>query len=206
MNFVKPLTLVALAFTALSCGSLKKFNGSLSDSGFNPLSSPGSSSEWIAPATPTYKQGQWVVTSTPNATFFKVFPKGSAVADKVLSVETPMKVVSSRETYLKVELDSGDVGYVPEIMVTGRSSAVGGQPGTEVPNYGPVPSPVESGSAPFGVAPPPEVPGLSAEDDSSPRAPSPDSSDSPVGGSGQNIPGVAPPPEVPGITDPPTVD
>ena len=206
MNFVKPLTLVALAFTALSCGSLKKFNGSLSDSGFNPLSSPGSSSEWIAPATPTYKQGQWVVTSTPNATFFKVFPKGSAVADKVLSVETPMKVVSSRETYLKVELDSGDVGYVPEIMVTGRSSAVGGQPGTEVPNYGPVPSPVEPGIAPFGVAPPPEVPGLGAEDVSASPVPSTNSPDSPAEENRPINPGVAPPPEVPGITDPTTVD
>lgn len=206
MNFAKPLTLVALAFTALSCGSLKKFNWSLSDNGFDPLTSPGSSSAAIAPATPSYKQGQWVETSMPNATFFKAFPKGSAVADKVLSVATPMKVVSSRETYLKVELDSGDVGYVPEIMVTGRSSAVGGQPGAIVPNYVPVPSPVEPGSAPFGVAPPPEVPGLSAEDASVSPAPSPNSPASPARGSRPNIPGVAPPPEVPGITDPTTVD
>ena len=194
-----------LALIALSCGSVQKFNWSLSDSGFDPLSSPGSSLK-TAPATPTYKQGQWVETSIPNATFFKAFPKGVAVADKVLPVAIPMKVVSSRENYLKVELDSGDVGYVPEIMVAGRSSAEGGQPGSGVPSYGPVPSPVEPGSAPFGVAPPPEVPGLRAEDASLPRAPSPDSSDSPVRGSGQNIPGVAPPPEVPGITDPPTVD
>ena len=110
-------------------------------------------------------------TSIPNATFFKAFPKGVAVADKVLPVAIPMKVVSSRGTYLKVELDSGDVGYVPEIMVAGRSSAEGGQPGSGVPNYGPVPSPVEPGIAPFGVAPPPEVPGLGAED--APASPAP---------------------------------
>ncbi|MDA7500057.1 hypothetical protein N8484_03195 [Akkermansiaceae bacterium] len=205
MNFAKPLTLGALALTALSCGSLQKFNWSLSDSGFDPLSSPGSSLK-TAPATPTYKQGQWVETSIPNATFFKAFPKGVAVADKVLPVATPMKVVSSRETYLKVELDSGDVGYVPEIMVAGRSSAEGGQPGYGVPSYGPVPSPVEPGIAPFGVAPPPEVPGLGAEDVSASPVPSTNSPDSPVEGNRPINPGVAPPPEVPGITDPTTVD
>jgi hypothetical protein len=206
MNFAKLLTLGALAFTALSCGSLKKFNWSLSDSGFDPLSIPGSASAAIAPAAPTYKQGQWVETSMPNATFFKVFPKGSAVADKVLPVATPMKVVSSRETYLKVELDSGDVGYVPGIMVAGRSSTVGAQSGSVVPNYGPVPSPVEPGSAPFGVAPPPEVPGLGAEDDTVSPASTPNSPDPPAKGSRPNVPGIAPPPEVPGITDPTSVD
>ena len=206
MNFAKPLTLGAIAFTALSCGSFKKFNWSLSDSGFDPLRSPGSSSAETSPATPTYKRGQWVETSMPNATFFKAFPKGSAVADKVLAVATPMKVVSSRETYLKVELDSGDVGYVPEIMVAERSSAGGEQPGIRVPNYGPVPSPVEPRIAPFGIAPPPEVPGLGAEDASASPAPSTNSPDSPAEGNRPNIPGVAPPPEVPGITDPTTVD
>jgi hypothetical protein len=205
MNFGKPLTLGTLALTALSCGSVQKFNWSLSDSGFDPLSSPGSSLK-TAPATPTYKQGQWVETSMPNATFFKAFPKGVVVADKVLPVATPMKVVSSRETYLKVELDSGDIGYVPAIMVAGRSSAEGGQPGSGVPNYGPVPSPVEPGIVPFGIAPPPEIPGLGAEDSSASPTPSTNSPDSPAEGNRPNISGVAPPPEVPGITDPTTVD
>ena len=71
----------------------------------------------------------------PNAFFFRSIPKGNARADKVLAVATPLKVVSSKGAYVKVELDSGDVGYVPEIM--------GAPSGT-------------------GIAPPPEVPGITA--------------------------------------------
>ena len=107
---------------------------------------------------------------------------------------------------MKVELDSGDIGYVPAIMVAGRSSAEGGQPGSGVPNYGPVPSPVVPGIVPFGIAPPPEIPGLGAENSSASPTLSTNSPDSPAERNRPNISGVAPPPEVPGITDPTTVD
>ena len=113
----------------------------------------------------------------PNATFFRIVPSGNATADKMLAVATPMKVISTSGTYVKVELDSGDVGFVPEIMVAERSAA----------SVAPlVPPPVDG--VPPAVAPEPEIPGL-------PVTPPPAS-----------LPDVAPPPEVPGITPPQNVE
>ena len=118
----------------------------------------------VAPNSPSYKSGQWVETSMPNAFFFRSIPKGNARADKVLAVATPLKVVSSKGAYVKVELDSGDVGYVPEIMVIergGPSEAPGIGPVVPPTDYGPVPPPVDPGSpSGTGIAPPPEVPGI----------------------------------------------
>lgn len=160
MNSQSLLTLGGLTLVLVSCGSFKNFNQFLSGSGdFDPLSSPGSSSSGgsavVAPNSPSYKSGQWVETSMPNAFFFRSIPKGNARADKVLAVATPLKVVSSKGTYVKVELDSGDVGYVPEIMVIERGGP------SETPDIGPVPPPVDPSSpSGTGIAPPPEVPGI----------------------------------------------
>lgn len=205
MKTSKLLTLGALATVAVSCGSFS-FKRPIRGGGFDPLDSPGSASgsasAVMAPAKPNYKRGQWVETSMPNATFFRVIPKGSAQADKVLAAATPMKVVSSKGTYVKVELDSGDVGYVPEIMVIERSSTPGTQPGV-VPNYGPVPPPVEPGITTPGVAPVPAISGTPPPLPTVSPAPalSVPESVSPVPTVPTGV-DVAPPPEVPGITDP----
>ena len=152
----------------VSCGAFKNMNRPLSGD-FDPLSTPGSSSTSAAAVvTPTYKPGEWVETAMANAAFFKAIPTGSASADKVLPLATPMKVVSTKDTYVKVELDSGEVGYVPEIMVIARGSAVPppvdpaldgvppvvdpalGEP-TPVPGVPPVPAPVEPVPVPVPV-------------------------------------------------------
>lgn len=224
MKFPSLLTLGALALAAASCGSLNRFKQPLSDDGgFDPLASPTSSnnnrgSAVVAPTSPSYKVGQWVETSMPNATFFRAIPKGNASADKVLSVGTPLKVVSSKSTYVKVELDSGEVGYVPEIMVIERGA--GEQTAAEVPpapapDYGPVPPPVEPGSNEGEIAPPPEVPDTPPPVPTIPGIPDvPAVPDIPAGpavptvpapdlpGGVPSVPDIAPPPEIPGITDP----
>lgn len=225
------LTLGGLTLALVSCGSFKNLNQPLSGSGdFDPLSSPGSSSSGgsavVAPTSPSYKPGQWVETSMPNATFFRVIPKGNARADKVLAVATPLKVVSSKGTYVKVELDSGDIGYVPEIMVIERGSPgevpVTG-PAAPLTDYGPVPPPLDTGVGPGGeIAPPPVVPGTPPP---VPEVPSiPDTTPAPApeipGIPGTTpepsipdtvptvptVPDVAPPPEVPGVTEPEKID
>lgn len=206
------LTLGSLAFALASCGSLKNLNQPISDGGFDPLLPPGSTtpqtrSAMVAPSSPSYTRGQWVETSMPNATFFRAIPKGNASADKVLGVATPMKVVSSKGTYVKVELDSGEVGYVPEIMVIERKTRETPVPGA--PDYGPVPPPLEPGiPTPGGIAPPPEVPGSPPpvpEVPPLPSAPSvpvvPSVPVPAIPGSVPTVPDIAPPPTVPGITD-----
>ena len=205
------LTLGSLAIALASCGSFKNLQQPLSGGGdFDPLSSPGSArqngSAVVAPSSPNYTRGQWVETSMSNATFFRIIPKGNASADRVLDVATPMKVVSSKGTYVKVELDSGEVGYVPEIMVIERTTLSTPVPG--VPDYGPVPPPVEPGILGLGVPPPPEIPGNPPpvpEVPSLPSAPNlptvPSAPAPSIPESVSTVPDIAPPPTVPGITD-----
>lgn len=160
-------TLGGLALMLASCGSLQTLNQPLSGDGdFDPLSSPGSATRQtlsVAPTSPSYAPGQWVETSMDNATFFRVIPKGNARADQVLAAGTAMKVVSNSGTYVKVELDSGSTGYVPEIMIAERRSANEipvTAPEVPLPDLGSVPPPFEPGiDSGEGIAPPPEIPG-----------------------------------------------
>ncbi len=114
-----------------SCGALKNVQQPLSSDGsFDPLSAPGSQSSqgagsYAAPSTSSYTPGQWIETSMPNSTFFRVIPKGNATADKVLQAGVPLKYISSEGSYTRVELDSGAVGFVPEIMVIERATGSG---------------------------------------------------------------------------------
>ena len=221
MKATSLLTLSGLAILLASCGSLETFNQPLSgNSDFDPLTSPGSSSSRslvVAPTSPSYAPGQWVETSMDNATFFNSIPKGNAQADKVFPSGTPMKVVSNKGTYVRVELDSGAVGYIPEIMIAER------RPASEVPLTMPVEPAPDLGSVPpiiepdmesgEGIAPPPEIPGtpppvpeIAPLPDSVPPVPAvpevaPEESDIPP-----TVPEVAPPPEIPGITDPEDID
>lgn len=83
---------------------------------FDPLSTPG---QQATPQlnSPSIAAGQFVRAAMDNTAFFKVRPKGEADADKLLARGTSMKVVSSSDSYVKVELDSGEIGWVPRIMV-----------------------------------------------------------------------------------------
>ncbi|MFT6181080.1 MAG: hypothetical protein ACJAQT_001016 [Akkermansiaceae bacterium] len=212
------LTLGGLAFALASCGSFKNFNQPISNGGdFDPLSSPGSNSRKrsavVAPTSPSYKPGQWVETSMPNSTFFRLIPKGNARADMVLAAGTDLKVVSSKGTYVKVELDSGEVGYVPEIMVIERSSANAvpvSSPLSPVPEFGSVPPPVDPSDFSGDFAPPPEIPGITPSVPVVPSLPDappvPEVGTPPVLENVPTVPDVAPPPEIPGITDPVKID
>lgn len=213
MKSPKILTLGSLAIVLASCGSLDSLKQPLSgDGNFDPLGPPGpvnkqkSTSAVVAPSAPSYTSGQWVETSMDGATFFRAIPKGNASADKVLSKATPMKVVSGKGAYVKVELDSGDIGFVPGVFVTERGSQ-----DPEPTDYGPVPPPIEPGIPGPGVVPPPEVPGTPPPVPGLPPAPSvpslPDDSSlptipsSPAPPTPPTVPDIAPPPTVPGITE-----
>ena len=131
MNISHYLLLGGATVLLNSCGALKNVQQPLSSDGsFDPLSAPGSQSSqgvgsYAAPSTSSYTPGQWIETSMPNSTFFRVIPKGNATADKVLQAGVPLKYISSEGSYTKVELDSGAVGFVPEIMVIERATGSG---------------------------------------------------------------------------------
>ncbi len=91
--------------------------GPISSGSFDPLSAPGTTSSPSQPLGPSFTAGQFVRASMDNTAFFKQRPKGASDADKLLTRGTSMKVISSADTYVKVELDSGEVGYVPAVLL-----------------------------------------------------------------------------------------
>ena len=112
---------------ALSLAACETFKAPLnSDGGFDPLRTPGSGMNNVDTSYgPAIYPGQFVSANIPNTAFYKNKPKGSEDADKLLSLGTNMKIVSDDGAYVKVDLDSGEVGWVPSVMVSAS--------GTELP-------------------------------------------------------------------------
>jgi hypothetical protein len=92
-------------------------NQPITSGDFDPLRPPGSNLPSRTDMAPGYRAGQFVRAAMDNAAFFKTRPRGDADADKLLRRGTSMKVISTSDTFLKVELDSGEVGFIPSIMV-----------------------------------------------------------------------------------------
>ncbi len=91
---------------------------------FDPLRPPGGNVSSGVKTTPTFKAGQFVRAAMDNAAFFKVRPNGDADADKLLTRGTSMKVITDSASYVKVELDSGEIGFVPSVMLEDPNAAV----------------------------------------------------------------------------------
>jgi len=95
----------------------------ISSGSFDPLSAPGSQRGVSVSSAPGFSAGQFVRASMNNTAFFKNRPSGDADADKVLPIGTSMKVISTSGSYVKVELDSGDIGFVPSVMLEDPNAA-----------------------------------------------------------------------------------
>ena len=58
----------------------------------------------------------------PNTAFYPRNPRASDdQPTKVLAPGTPLRVISTEGTYVKVELEDGSIGFVPSIMVAEKS-------------------------------------------------------------------------------------
>lgn len=127
-------------------------NAPISSGDFDPLAPPGSNTSLAsADGADGFRAGQFVTASMDNTAFFAKRPKGDADADKLLSRGTQMKVVSNDGSYLKVELDSGEVGYIPTVMAEEPSSVTldsVGAPG-EFQVYPPLPTGAADDSLPI---------------------------------------------------------
>lgn len=150
-----------LSFAAmLAIVSCENMTGPISSGSFDPLAPPGSTRKTeVAEGGSSFTQGQFVKAAMDNTAFFKKRPRGDADADKLLKLGTQMKVVTSDGAYLKVELDSGEVGFVPSVMVSDPHAPAAGLPGSpnEIQVYPPL-----GGSVPpvdqLPAIPPSEVP------------------------------------------------
>ena len=124
---------------------------------FDPLRPPGSVKPNTNPGV-TFTAGQFVRSTMDNTAFFKNRPKGDSDADKLLPRGTSMKVISQSDSYVKVELDSGEVGYVPSVMLENPNAAAVG------PEVGPHPGeilvypPLNGGNQPLPLVKPSEQP------------------------------------------------
>ncbi|RYD27221.1 MAG: hypothetical protein EOP87_21520 [Verrucomicrobiaceae bacterium] len=108
--------------------------GPISSGDFDPLRPPGGNVGSNVTTTSAFKAGQFVRASMNNTAFFKNKPKGDGDADKLLTQGTSMKVISNSGSYVKVELDSGEVGFVPSVMLE-DPNAVPGVPTTNPGEY-----------------------------------------------------------------------
>lgn len=145
---------VLSASAVLGLAACNTLNSPISSSNFNPLSPPGGGVK-TGENTAGFKPGDQVKAAMDGTAFFKKLPKGNADADKTLTRDTKMKVIRVADSYLQVELDqSGEVGYVPSVMVSDPRGSSAGRPGSpnEYQVYPPLP---DSGSP---LPPPPADP------------------------------------------------
>lgn len=105
------------ATAALIFVSCETMTGPITSGDFDPLRPPGSNIPTTTSAGPSFKAGQFVRAALDNTAFFKIRPKGDADADKLIPRGTSMKVISTSGSYVKVELDSGEIGFVPAVML-----------------------------------------------------------------------------------------
>ena len=123
---------------------------------FDPLRTPGSGSYASTHNGVVFTAGQFVRATMDNTAFFKIRPKGDGDADQLLKRGTMMKVIATSESYVKVELDSGEVGFVPTVMLEDPNAAASG-PVTRPGEFQVYP-PLDNNGQPFPAVPPAEQP------------------------------------------------
>lgn len=195
MNQLSKLAL-ASGVAAIGLAACSTSNGPTAFGMADPLRAPGADSNTVSIDTEGFSAGQFVRAAVDNTAFYLKRPKGEADADKLLRRGTSMKVISTSGNYLKVELDSGEIGFVPPVMV--EDSAGTANTGVSYPSnpneiqlYPPLPGstqalpPVGPGEQPPSGAIPtvidPDAPSavstppIAAPDQTPPNSPAPDS-------------------------------
>lgn len=133
--------LASLALALVSCET-----GEITTGGdFDPLSAPGSGRS-VPTAQTGLRPGSFARTITDNAAFFSKRPKGDAQADRQLPANTEVKVISDDGSFVKVELNSGEVGFIPSVLVSDQSAAAPVVSPDAIQVYPPVPGTLPTGS------------------------------------------------------------
>lgn len=203
---MKHLSKMALAsgVAAIGLTACGTSNGPTAFGMTDPLRAPGSDTTPSSIETEGFSAGQFVRASVDNTAFYLKRPKGDADADKLLRRGTSMKIISASGDYLKVELDSGEVGFVPPVMVEGTASGANDNSSypsnpNEIQLYPPLPGgtqvlpPVNAGEQPpSGAIPtvidpeepsPASAPPIAAPDQAPPNPTSPSAPEANASGS-----------------------
>ncbi len=113
---MKAKLLLAAPF-ALALTACNPTGASFDSSGMDPLRPPAGNVDKTDYGN-ELRPGEFVTAAINNTAFYKAKPKEDQAADKLLTQGTPMKIVSLSGSYTKVELDSGEVGFVPTVMIS----------------------------------------------------------------------------------------
>jgi hypothetical protein len=108
------------------------------NSSFDPLDAAGGYGTQANVINTGYRAGEFVTAVMDNTGFYKERPDGEANADKLLKANTSMKVISDDGSFVKVELDTGELGYVSTVQVMGENEGSNLPPGSEVQVWPPV--------------------------------------------------------------------
>ncbi|MEP4077571.1 hypothetical protein [Haloferula sp.] len=192
------LFLPAVSLLLAACGG----GGSFNSGGYDPLDAAGGTGAPVGLSDAGIKPGSFVKTSTHNAAFFKRKPDGAANADKMLPANTPMKVISIEGSYIKGELDSGEVGYVLSVQVIDQNASPATMPGVD-PNAVQVWPPVDGGVP---IVDPTVPSGPVIPTDIDPDAPEPAMPDIPALPDDAPTPGLGAEPALPPVPDAPEVE
>jgi hypothetical protein len=215
---MKRLSLLSAA-ALLGLTGCETMNQPISSSGFDPLLVPGGGTGQPT-ARAGFKAHDLVRAAMDNTAFYKKKPKDNADADRLLARGTGMKVIRASGSYLQVELDAtGEVGYVPEVMVESAVAqpAAGLLPGTgEYQVYPPLPTdgqlPTDGSITPAPEPPggpiptvidparPTEIPKVPDVPETPPAVPTPEAPTTPEAAPAATPP--APPAKPPGFPDP----
>lgn len=167
---------------AMAISACNPTGAPLDTTGIDPLRPPSGNVERTVLGN-ALRPGAFVSAAINNTAFYMAKPKEDQAADKLLAQGTPMKVVALSGSFTKVELDSGEVGFVPTVMIsTGEDdiAPLDGLGDTQVPVINldsEVPLPVLDPNTAPPVAPsglPPVDPGTVPPVESVPPSPTPE--------------------------------
>jgi hypothetical protein len=121
---MKAFCLGMLLPATLAIVSCEMVNQPITSSSFDPLVTPGGGVKTDNPTFgPELSPGSFVTATIPNTAFYRNKPKAGEDASKLLTQGTNMKIVSPESDFVQVELDSGEVGWVPAVMISSGMSA-----------------------------------------------------------------------------------
>lgn len=121
---MKAFCLGMLLPASLAIVSCEMVNQPITSSSFDPLVTPGGGIKSDTPAFgPELSPGSFVTATIPNTAFYRNKPKAGEDATKLLTQGTNMKIVSPESDFVQVELDSGEVGWVPTVMISSGMAA-----------------------------------------------------------------------------------
>ncbi len=154
-----------LLFTApcvLMIAACDPSGSSIIDSDIDPLRPPAANRSEFDSYSNQLQPGQFVTAAVNNTAFYKNKPQENQNADSLLPVGTQMKIIAISGNNAKVELDSGEVGFVPTVMISTGEVApldleLSGEQPAILPLEGDVPLPVVDPNAPAATSTLPAV-------------------------------------------------